>query len=314
MINVEFVMRRKYALLFVAFWGVLLTGCFKEDDINVGDQHYKRVYDTTSSDPVWKYVSRYYFDCGKLLITDPDSSDYLYNFDTKYALRITKPVQTQEGLLRRIQFFEEMFLNGYTDEFRKKYFPLEILLADSIVYTGSLDASKPEGEPRDIYISDYYVAFSVSENKMSLSEEKKVELSTIWNANFLSEYLTKKSGWVVPEEFYLYPTDDEFRANFSYRTNEEWNEDNFWELGYPRGSIYELYTQVDGKWGMHKVGYQFASSKESYLSQFINFLFSTDAETVARAIQHEKFKKAHDVLDQSLKDYLGIDYRNIGYK
>lgn len=307
---------RKYALLSVLFLGGLLSGCFNEDDIHVEDQYYKRVYDTTSNDPVWKYVSLYYFNCGKLLITDPDSSDYLYNFDAKYALWIQKPIQTQEGLLKRIQFFEDMFLGSYTNEFREKYFPFEIILADSIVYTGSLDASKPEGVPRDIYIADYYVAFSVSENTMNLSKEEKVRLSTAWNGNFLSRYLVKKSGWKVPEDFYLYPTDGEFYANCKYKTDEEWGEDNFWELGYPTGRILEEYSpNSEGKWGWNKVGYQFASAKDTYLSQFIDFLFSTDTETVERAIsQHAKLKKAHDVLDQSLKSYLGIDYRNIGYK
>ena len=70
---------KKYILLLLIAGG-LLAGCFNEDDIHVEEQSYKRKYDTTSTDPVWKYVSEYYYKYGKLLITDPDSSDYLFNF------------------------------------------------------------------------------------------------------------------------------------------------------------------------------------------------------------------------------------------
>ena len=63
---------KKYILLLLIAGG-LLAGCFNEDDIHVEEQSYKRKYDTTSTDPVWKYVSEYYYKYGKLLITDPDS-------------------------------------------------------------------------------------------------------------------------------------------------------------------------------------------------------------------------------------------------
>ena len=61
---------KKYILLLLIAGG-LLAGCFNEDDIHVEEQSYKRKYDTTSTDPVWKYVSEYYYKYGKLLITDP---------------------------------------------------------------------------------------------------------------------------------------------------------------------------------------------------------------------------------------------------
>ena len=299
------------------FWiflsGALLLGCYNEDDLHVGEQHYKRVYDTTSSDPVWKYVSQYYYKYGKLLITDPDSSDYVFNFDSKYALWLQKPNQDKAHLQKSLQFIKEVFLDGYSDECKRELFPFKVILADSIVYIGSTEPGK-EWQPRDIYVTDNHISFSVSEHTLNLSEEEKEELSSEWNGKFLNDYLKGKTGWSVPEEFYLYATDSEFSSNFKHEIY-PYTEEDYWALGYAKAKDFETYGQgSDGEWGFIPVGFQVASSRASYLEQFIEFLFTTPQTTMQRALQFEKFKKAHDILDQSLKADLEIDYRNIGYK
>ena len=51
------------------------------------------------------------------------------------------------------------------------------------------------------------------------------------------------------------------------------------------------------------------------MEQFFDFLFTTPQETIDQAIaDHEKLRKAHDVLDQALKEDFGIDYRTMIYK
>ena len=62
-------------------------------------------------------------------------------------------------------------------------------------------------------------------------------------------------------------------------------------------------------------GYAMSASKAVYLEKFFEFLFTTPQETIDKAIaDHEKLKKAHDILDQALKDDFGIDYRTMTYK
>ena len=151
---------------------------------------------------------------------------------------------------------------------------------------------------------------------MNITEEEKEVFSVDLNYTFITG-CGEKMGWEVPEDFYLYSTESEFLQHATVTTAEEWTDENFWELGYPSGKIWTKYqyNEETGKWGDVKVGYQFAATKDGYKEQFIRFLFLTDTETVERAISlSPKLKKAHDVLDQSLKDYLGIDYRNVGYK
>ena len=58
-----------------------------------------------------------------------------------------------------------------------------------------------------------------------------------------------------------------------------------------------------------------SSSREGYLNKFFEFLFTTPQETIDKAIaDHEKLRKAHDILDQALKDDFGINYRTMVYK
>lgn len=297
----------KYILLFALFISILLPGCYNEDAIHAEEDTYKRVYDTTSTDPVFKFVSQYYYKYGKLFIMDPDSSDYLFNFQTKHLLSLTAPEQSQEHLSEALDFLKKMFLNGYDEKIIKDYFPYKILLADTIRYTGN------SNDYRNIYLTEFHISFLVNEEMLNKSEADKIALSREWNYKFLAEYMAKYKGWNVNDDFYLYSTDDEYLKNFKYETSEEWTEENFWKLGYASGKIYEKYGQKpDGSWGMVKVGYQFAASKAGYLEDYIDFLYSSSEETLARALKHEKFKKAYDVLVAALKE-VGIDYKNIGY-
>ncbi len=296
----------KYILLF-ALAGMLLSGCYNEDAIYAEEGSYRRAYDTTSTDPVFKFVSRYYYDYGKLLITDPDSADYLFNFQTKHQLSLTAPEQSQEHLVAALDFFKKMFLNGYSEKIIKDYFPYKILLADTVRYTGN------SNDYRNIYLTEFHISFLVNDEMLNKSEADKIALSREWNYKFLAEYMAKYKGWKVDDDFYLYSTDDGYYKNFKYITDEEWTEENFWELGYASGQVYEEYGQKpDGSWDFVKVGYQFVASRAGYLEDFIEFLYSSSEETIAKACKHEKFKKAYDVLVAALNG-IGIDYRNIGY-
>ena len=175
-------------------------------------------------------------------------------------------------------------------------------LADSIDDTGN-------NKYVDMYTASHYIAFLVNDEMLSKTEEEKEELSRVWNNTFLT-YCTNKIGWSVPEEFYLYPTDAKFYENWFYQTDEVLTNDDFWEMGYPSGNA--TYTYIDGK---RVDGYGFSSSKSGYLEKFFLFLFTTPQETIDKAVaDHEKLRKAHDVLAQALKDDFGIDYRTMMYK
>lgn len=296
-------------ILIFLWWGLFLCGCYDNETIHADYIEYGRNYDTTSTDPVVKQISQYYYKYGKIIITDPDTADYMFNFQMKNDVHIVEPRQDQEHLLKGLQFLNELFLNGYSDRVKKEYFPYSIILADTIENTYT-------DEFVDMYTASHYIAFLVNDEMLNKSEEEKVAISMAWNNTFL-KYCTDKIGWTVPEEFYLY-SEAEYgkRENwwfvFPDGTKDTPGDINLvWEKGYPSGKWdwnYDPYPDV--AWG-----YSLPSSRAGYLSKFFEFLFTTPQETIDKAIaDHEKLRKAHDVLDQALKDDFGIDYRTMMYK
>ncbi len=286
---------------------LLFISCFEDQDISADYVEYGRHYDVNSPDSVVRYISQYYEKYGKIIITDPDTADYMFNFQMKYLVAIQEPRQDEQHLMKGLKFLEEIFLNGYSDEVKKNVFPYALILADSIKNIANVEHTYV-----DIYPATNYFAFLVNDEMLAKTEEEKVILSRKWNTTFLN-YCIGKVQWTAPEEFYLYPTDEEYgkKENWFITGVEEGDMDAVWERGYPYGKWDWNY---DEDW--NKVyGYAVSSSRDGYLERFIEFLLSTPQETIDGAIaKHAKLKKAHDILDNSLKKSFGIDYRTMVYK
>lgn len=301
---------------FVCFLGIglLLAGCFEENAIHADYVDYGRGYDTTLTNPVWKYVSQYYYKYGKEIILNPDTSDYMFNFQAKNDVHIVPPRQDEGHLAEALQFVRDLFLDGYSDDVKEKMFPYAIILGDSITNT-----SRQPYVEENVYTASSYVAFLVNDGMLGKTEEEKAELSKQWNVTFLN-YCMNKVGWTAPESFYLYPTDEEYglRENWwvpvegATEDSEPAPMDIIWEKGYPQGIWTWQYAE---EWtDPNEYGYSVSSSRSGYLESFIDFLFSTPQEVIDGAIaKHEKLRHAHDVLDNALKEDFGIDYRLVGY-
>lgn len=299
--------------------GFGLTACFDDETIHADYVDYGRGYDTLSTDATWEFVSQYYYKYGKEIILDPDTSDYMFNFQTKNEVTIVPPQQSPENLASALQFLREMFLDGYNDDMRRNLFPYAIILADTITNTAREPYTKV-----NVYTASSYVAFLVNDEMRNKTEEEKEELSRNWNTTFLN-YCMNKIGWTAPEEFYLFSTDEEFEKKENWwipiegatADTEPVALDVVWERGYPTGKWDWNYgTPAPGEWlGPKEWGYAVSSSRKGYLDEFIKFLLSTPQDVIDAAIaKHEKLRKAHDILDTSLKEKLNIDYRKLGYK
>lgn len=294
--------------IWIFLWcGLLFIGCYDDENLHADYVDYGRVYDTTSADPVVKYVSQYYYKYRKVMLYDADTADYMFNFKSKNDVRIVQPSRAEAYLMKGFKFMEDVFLNGYNDRVKNEFFPYAIILGDSIY-----DINNKKYV--NIYTASSYIAFVINDGILNSSEEEKETLSRDWNNTFLN-YCINKTGWKVPEEFYLYPSDGEFKENwwFPYpdgTADTPGDLNPVWEKGYPWG-------MWDYSWeGWNKVyGYSLASSRAFYLEQFFKFLFTTPQETIDQAIRdHEKLRKAHDILDKALKEDFGIDYRTMIYK
>lgn len=299
---------KKYLFLFIMLEGFFLSGCFDEDKIHADLETYKRVYDTTSTDPVLKYVSEYYYKFGKLFITDPDSSDYLFNFQYKYDLWIQKPEQTAEHLQKGIRFVEEMLLNGFTDDFKKLYFPFSIMIADSIVYTGGLSS---KWDPKTIYCTEYHVSLLVSDKTLNMSEKEKEKLSQEWNLSFLLDYCTQYgAGFNIPDEFYAISKEFRGRYQGAQLPKEEWYERGF--LSVIEVGHYQPWWSDDPNDGYDYT--DFPSYDDNDFKYFFKAMIAMPVEELQGiAAKYPRVKARLDIVDTELCK-IGIDYGNMGYK
>lgn len=304
---------KKILIFMCSVW--LFAACYEDEHIQGEYIDYGRAYDTTSTDPVWKFVSQYYYQYGKHIILDPKPEDYIFNFQHKYDVKLNTLRDDKAYIAKAVETFKELFFNCYNDDARRMMFPYALILADSLKSFGN-----GEYILQKMITTNRYIAFAVTEELVNATEEDKVAMSMQWNSTFL-QYCINKIGWTAPEEFYPYTDDELDKQETRWFPVEGGTEqapnpplsDIYWSKGFPIARW--TYNYANGNYDVKIWGYEASSSRSGYLEKFIEFLLTTPQETIDAAIaKHEMLRKAHDVLDNSLKESFGIDYRTMIYK
>lgn len=179
-------------VLFLAF------GCGKEKFLNTELETFERQYDKNSTDPVFKYVSEYFFKYDKQFIVDPVIGDYVYNFDRVHEIEIDQIDQTQSNVLEAIKLAEELFLSKFTDHFIKNVFPASIIIADTIRTDWDNYSKKWNNKPQ-FYSGRYFFAFLMNKDIMAYSDEEKKSYSAMLVGNVIGDG-SEELG--IPQEFY----------------------------------------------------------------------------------------------------------------
>ena len=292
----------KYILISIAlisFWQ-----CSEEDDITAEIVPYRRSYDVNSPDTVMRFVSQYYYKYNHVFITDPDSSDYLYNFESKNPVRMVQAEQTTEHLLYGISYMKELFLDFYPDEFIKNHFPFSLIIADSIGLT-----EYPQG-PKDHYVTRNFVALNVGEMTKNYTFEQKKFLSLTMHLEFIVNVLYTYGNGLELTEFFspgekLYST-----------ATGDWDNEKKWKLEelFAAGFLY------DDKGDYYP--YTGFVSKSQDLKDWLSFLWgykedkwSKIPDNVEELIDtYPVMKQKYDVLTKAIKDCIGVDYKDLIYK
>ena len=209
-------------LIFILFGLMLFSGCKKEAMLNTELETFERQYDINSKDPVFKYVSEYFFKYDNQFIVDPVIGDFKYNFDRTYDIEIDQIDQEESNVLAAIALTEELFLDRFSDDFKIKHFPLSVIIADSIrsernPFTGGF-VKKPL-----YYAGRYFFAFLVNDEIMAYTQEEKDEYSTLLFGAMIGE---SHSNFGFPDEFYksgeAYYGDNAGKIyNLPFKTEEE---------------------------------------------------------------------------------------------
>ena len=168
---------KHYKYLIFSLFGLLLfSGCEKEKFLDTELETFARKYDVNSTDPVFKYVSEYFFKHDNQLILDPVVGDYVYNFDRVYKIKIVPVDQDQENLLATIDLVEELFLDKFSDVTKKKFFPKSLIIADSI-YTKWNPYEELWEKPDMFYSGRHFLSIVMNDDVMAYSDEEKEKYS-----------------------------------------------------------------------------------------------------------------------------------------
>jgi hypothetical protein len=288
-----------YQFLLVILLGINFYNCYEEDPIVAEELPNKRVqmYDTNSTDKVLNFVSRYYYKYDHFFITDPDSSDYLYNFSSKNeSLEFNYPKQDAEHLWKGIEMMQKLVLDAYPEEFIRKHFPYSLILADDVI----IDPALLEEEVLSC-VGRYFCIFSIQDLEQMSVEEKIAASSklheTLWR--YIGMY---DEGINIPDEFYQY---GESLLLYGQLVQDEeleylYEEEARYKLGFPR--IFLFYDIIP-----------VFPNKGEDIGYWISFLIDTpDDELQAILKKYEVMQIKYDLLTKALKE-MGIDYKKLRY-
>lgn len=287
--------------ILVGFISLLCWQCNDEDALNAELGSYRRTYDVNSPDTVVRFVSQYYNKYGRVFITDPDSSDYMYNFQYKNSFYMGMPEQTTEHLLYGISMMKELFLDAYTDECIKNHFPFSLIISDSIKQTDF-----PYNQ-KDFYIARNYIALNVGNFTKDYDFKQLSDLSFQLHIGFITTLLYQHQNCLDLATFFAHG-----EKLYNTRTTDIWPEEKIWAAGF-------LYDQ-ESHGGWFGSDYSSFSNQKQDLEDYLSFLLGyrkkyskipTNVEELLAT--YPVIKQKYDALIQALKE-VGIDYKKLVYK
>lgn len=283
--------------ILIAFIALICWQCYNEDPIQVELGSYHRHYDINSPDTVVRFISQYYYKYGRVFITDPDSSDYLYNFQSKNALSMKMPEQTTEHLLYGISYMKEMFLDFYPDKFIKEHFPVNLIISDSI-YTIGFGSKE-----YDMYRSRNFLALNTGPKTKDYTFDEKKHLSLNMHIEFIVYMLYLNQNAIDLTTFFssgekLYST----KASSKLDITEIYKAGFMYDRAYWGNTEYPSKSEDLEDWLSFIFGYK--KDKWSKIPDNVDELIAT----------YPVVKQKYEALTQAIKTCIGIDYKELIYK
>lgn len=283
----------KKIFLFITL--LLAFGCEKEDALNAPLGQPRRNYDVNSTNPVFKYVSQYYADYGKELIVDPDSSDWLYNFQIKNKVNIFALEQNEQLLLDRLDLMNEIFFDAYSKDVIKKFFPYNIIVAENILVPGTWSGF----EQVKIFSARNFIALNTGGSDKVFTEEEKVELSLLMHLECLKQFIIMNHLESLNLENFLISGTQYYGKTATVKVPQE----ELYALGIISGTDqwYDKFTKYP--------------TREEHAKQWVDFILKkSDTEINEIIDNYPVMKENYNFIIDELKASINIDLNNLVYK
>lgn len=274
----------------------MLTACYKEDPIHSerGEIPYK-IED--SDNPAIHYIYEYNQKTGVYILTDYSDVDFKWNVG---SVSNNDLVRIKDGVLDdAIEYLKAVLTEVYPEEFAKKYFPLKILLADSVsVSVGGTDDDLV-GSGRNYIAIGKLRKGEITKDEVQLSEDRGLISGYLWGKIIYSNNLM-----TIPEGFFS-PSEQYYGVSFEMDEYKEFREDP----NYPRKIGFWRY-HPKSKWYPH-----YNPTREEDISDFVQMIVTHSAAQMQELMAgFENLRIKYDILIKTVKENSGVDLQAIGNK
>ena len=295
-----------YIVLLCSAVLTLCFSCSKEKDIHAEIE--ESVYDITDnpSDPIQHQRYLFYQDYRTYLITNPEVKDYRFNFQTKNNILMIAPTQSNDVLLGGVDMLKSLFLDVYSTDFKKKYLPFSIILADSIFYLGQ-DVGRPYYHS---YASQRFLALGGIRREMATySDSLKLAIKGDIHSRYWIDFLQGAKGvFSIPEEFEeisksYYGKGVDYIADLGNVTGRlPWQID-YHQLGFiTYNHNTTFYDDAEGAWWIE------VPNADVDKRQWVAFFFNTPkSQRDALIAAYPKMKAKYDILKEAFLKCEGFD-------
>lgn len=288
----------KYIYLLSLIIASLLFACDDDENISVELDNGKYYIGDNPKGEVQKYIYNFYKKYNSIILTNPDTTDYRYNFTSMNKV-VMKPAvsknlykeelssEENKYLMDGFKFLEEELLSQYDDDFKKEYLPTTIQLADVIkTWNQGWDTIQPK-----VLASYNFIAIAGINDEISdLTEEQKAEYKRQFNYQLWYNYLLHGVGKLnIPKNFYA--------VSKEYYGTEYEDSDRMgdYEISHTYGFL------VGTQWGEFTVDYK-------DLISYLEFIFLKDRSELNDLMEnYPKIKLKYNILRDAILDDFNVD-------
>jgi len=286
---------KKYLLLFISA-SLAFTSCYKEDSIHaeLGEPRYT-IED--SSDPLdhARYVT--FQNTGIYVLYDYEEVDYKWNINSSTLSSNRLVLQEDRGVLTKsMTYLDRVLFDYYSDSFAKQYFPLKILLADTVANTSipALDDRLCASGRSYLAIGQLHVD-GMPSTADELNVAKGVVNGELWGSIFYGHDLI-----VIPDSFFAF-SEEYYGADFNAMPEKD-----------DPATLYKL-----GFWSYNEASVSSsdypAPDRAADVNDFVERITShTAAEMEELMAKYSLLQQKYTILVNAIKENYGIDLQAIG--
>ncbi len=270
----------------------LITSCYKEGKIEseLGKPHHQIVF---KDNPVDSYIFNVNEKTGVVILYEFSELDYKWNLGSSsfsdYKLKLQP---NREILADGIKYLDKVLMSNYDDNFKKKHFPLNILLCDSLTETFKTN-SLPITTGRN-YIAIGQINSSLkNKTAQELADLKGVINGELWGYTIYLNGLMK-----FPADFFA-PGEDLYGYKIGSKSENpdfDSRKFGFWHRDESTSSATHM-----------------APRKEGDITQFVQMITSNNEQEILQKMEgFPILQNKYTILVNYFKAQYGVDLQAIG--